>query len=106
MIPLLPPAPAPYQLQLGWFLLPAVSSPSVVRVVRMASWRPLGTCEHQVCSHMGLGSNFRKVMGWGRYYALLQAVLVLSLQGVTKVRESQMSLELWTQPLGEKKKNW
>lgn len=48
---------------------------------------------------MGLGSNFRRVVGWGRYYIKLQAALVLGLQGVTKVRESQMSKELQALPL-------
>lgn len=48
---------------------------------------------------MGLGSNFRRVVRWGRYYLALQAVLVLGLQGVTKVRESQMSVELQALPL-------
>lgn len=42
---------------------------------------------------MGLGSNFSRVVGWRRYYDVLQAALVLSLQGVTKVTESQMSIE-------------
>lgn len=50
---------------------------------------------------MGLGSNFRRVVGWGRYYDVLQAVLVLGLQGVTKVRESQMSIELQALPFGK-----
>lgn len=47
---------------------------------------------------MGLGSNFRRAVGWGRYYDVLQAALALGLQGVTKVRESQMSIELQALP--------
>lgn len=66
---------------------------------RMASWIPFRTCEHEICSHLGLGSSFRRVMGRGRYHDLHRAVLVLSLQGVTKVRESQMSRELKALPL-------
>jgi len=50
---------------------------------------------------MGLGSNFRKAVGWGRYCDVLQAALVLGLQGVTKVRESQMSVELQALPFGK-----
>lgn len=48
---------------------------------------------------MRLGSNFRRVVRWGRNYLALQAVLVLSLQGVTEVRESQMAIELQALPL-------
>lgn len=59
----------------------------------MVSWTPFRTRGYKICSHLGLGSNFRRVVGWGRYYVALQAVLVLGLQGVTKVRESQMSIE-------------
>lgn len=66
---------------------------------RMASWIPFRTCEHKICSHMGLGSSFRRVVGQGRDYDVLWALLVLSLQGVTKVRESQMSRELQALPL-------
>lgn len=48
---------------------------------------------------MGLGSDFRRMVRWGRYDFTLQGVLVLGLQGVTKVRESQMSIELLALPL-------
>lgn len=54
---------------------------------------PFRTCEHKIRSHMGLGSDFSRVVGWGRSDDVLQAALVLSLQGVAKVRESQMSIE-------------
>lgn len=65
----------------------------------MASWIPLWTREHEICGHMGLGSDFRRAVRRGRYDFTLQAALVLSLQGVTKVRESQMSIELLALPL-------
>lgn len=48
---------------------------------------------------MGLGSSFRRVVGRGRDCDVLWAVLVLNLQGVTKVRESQMSRALQALPL-------
>lgn len=65
---------------------------------RMASRIPFRTCEQETCSPMGLGSGFRRTVGWERIYDRLWAVLVLSLQGVAEVRESQMSSEPQTLP--------